>query len=216
MNCLHKSWLCERACTPLTQCKDRIMTRRYECGLNKCERLVQPPPPPTPMRPTAQTPPCSHPLCSWFTAHRVQQKKKERKKQQCSWLCGEVRRHMTGSGRCPAIQTDINGFLFLLSLATPPLTKTTAPQPTSFHPCFHLLFFPFFSPYLFPLSRHPGSHAPLAWPRLTFPSSVYSHVRVPAHTHVLSHTHLPVSHRTFAGLYTCSVQRQTRPRPWRS
>lgn len=152
-------------------------------------RAVGAPPPPAPISSTPQTPPCSHPLCSWFTAHRVQQKKKERKKQQRSWLCGEVRRHMTGSGRCPAIQTDINGFLFLLSLATPPLTKTTAPQPTSFHPRFHLLFFPFFSPYLFPLSRHPGSHAPLAWPRLTFPSSVYSHVRVPAHTHVLTHTH---------------------------
>lgn len=161
MNCLHKSWLCERACTPLTQCKDRIMTRRYECGLNKCERLVQPPPPPTPMPPTAQTPPCSHPLCSWFTAHRVQQKKKERKKQQCSWLCGEVRRHMTGSGRCPAIQTDINGFLFLLSLATPPSPKPLRP---SQHLSIRASIFcssPFFLPISSPCLAIPGPTPPL-------------------------------------------------------
>lgn len=66
----------------------------------------------------------------------------------------EMCQHVTGSGRCPAIQVDINGFLFLLSPSTPS---------PSLHLSIHASIFcssPFFSLSL-PLSRHPGSHAPL-------------------------------------------------------
>lgn len=157
-------------------------------------QAVQPPP----LNAPPPTPPCSHPLCSWFTVHRVQKKKKH-----CSWLCKEVCRHMTESGRCPAIQTDINGFLFLLSLTTSnppsPLHLPHPRQHLSIHAsifCSSLLFLPISSPCL----ANPGPTPPLhglVWPSL------------PPFTHTCAcsctRTHVSASHCTFAGLYTCSI-----------
>lgn len=98
----------------------------------------------------------------------------------------EMCQHVTGSGRCPAIQADINGFLFLLS-------------PSSLNPSLHLSIhasifcsFPFFSLSL-PPSYHPGSHAPFVWPCLTFPSSTHSHIP----------TSLSLPH-TQTGQHTCT------------
>lgn len=74
----------------------------------------------------------------------------------------EMCQHVTGSGRCLSVQAYINHFLFLLSPSAP------QPQPTSFHPRFHLLLLLIFSLSL-PLSLHPRSHAPfysLVWPLL--------------------------------------------------
>lgn len=78
----------------------------------------------------------------------------------------EMCQHVTGSGRCPAIQADINGFLFLLSPSLP------QPQPTSFHPRFHLLFFPFFLSISSSVSPS-WVPRPFLWPCLTFPSSTH-------------------------------------------
>lgn len=104
----------------------------------------------------------------------------------------EMCQHMTGSGRCPAIQTDINGFLFLLSLGPPtPANIFPSTLPSFVLPLFFLAISSPVSPSWVP--------RPFAWPCLTFPSSVYSHV----------HTHLLVSYHTLTGLNTCRVWRQT-------
>lgn len=92
----------------------------------------------------------------------------------------EMCQHVTGSGRCPAIQADINGFLFLLSPSLP------QPQPTSFHPRFHLLFFPFFLSISSSVSPS-WVPRPFLWPCLTFPSSTHSHIRTSPY--LLPHTH---------------------------
>lgn len=98
----------------------------------------------------------------------------------------EMCQHVTGSGRCPAIQTDINGFLFLLS--------PSSPNP-SLHLSIHASIFcssPFFSQSL-PPSHHPGSHAPLCgpvWPFLPPLTHTYAHLPVPYHTHTDWTTHV--------------------------
>lgn len=71
----------------------------------------------------------------------------------------EMCQHVTGSRRCPSVHKSLPVFAF---------TQCPQPQPTSFHPRFHLLLLPTFSLSL-PLSHHPGSHAPLCglvWPFL--------------------------------------------------
>ncbi len=97
----------------------------------------------------------------------------------------EMCQHVTGSGRCPAIQADINGFLFLLSPSLP------QPQPSSFHPRFHLLFFPFFLSISSSVSPS-WVPRPFLWPCLTFPSSTHSHIRTSPcllpHTLTVHHT----------------------------
>lgn len=93
----------------------------------------------------------------------------------------EMCQHMTGSGRCPAIQTDINGFLFLLSLGPPtPANIFPSTLPSFVLPLFFLL--------SLPLSRHPGSHAPLrglVWPFLPPFTHTYTHISRSPTTHWL-------------------------------
>lgn len=118
-----------------------------------------------------------------------------RKKKAAALLAvrGRMRRHMTGSGRCPAIQTDINGFLFLLSLATPP------PPPHQNH-CAPANIFPsalpsFVLPLFFSLSLPPVSPSRVPRPpclassdlpflRLLTRTRARAHARAPTHTSV--------------------------------
>ncbi len=55
-------------------------------------------------------------------------------------------------------------------------TQYPQPQPSSFHPRFHLLFFPFFLSISSSVSPSWVTR-PFAWPCLTFPSSTHSHIR---------------------------------------
>lgn len=110
------------------------------------------------------------------------------------WLykSSEMCQHVTGSGRCPAIQANINGFLFLLS-PSPPTPAYIFPSTL---PSFVL---PLFSRYLFPCLAILGP-TPLcvALSDLSF-------------LHLLTHvrTSLYLLPHTLTGLHTCTVWRQT-------
>lgn len=98
----------------------------------------------------------------------------------------EMCQHVTRSGRCPSPLSKLTQMAScFLAFTRSPLQ----PQPPSFHPRFHLLFFLFFPLLSLPLSHHPGSHAPFVWPCLTSSSSHTStHVSICWHTLTGHHT----------------------------
>lgn len=104
----------------------------------------------------------------------------------------EMCQHVTGSGRCPAILADINGFLFLLS--------PSHPNP-SLHLSIHASIF-CSSPFFLSISSYVSPSwvpRPFVWPCLTFPSFNHSHIRTSLY--LLSHT--------LIGHHRCRVRRQT-------
>lgn len=84
----------------------------------------------------------------------------------------EMCQHVTGSGRCPAIQADINGFLFFAFTQSPPTSAYIFPSTL---PSFVL---PLFSLYLF------LRLAILGPTPLCVPLSDLSFLRSLTHTHV--------------------------------
>lgn len=104
----------------------------------------------------------------------------------------EMCQHMTGSGRCPPHPN--------WHKRLPVFAFTRSPNPSQ-HLSIHASIFcssPFFLAISSPVSPS-WVPRPFAWPCLTFPSSVYSHI----------YTHFSVSYHTLTGLNTCRVWRQT-------
>ena len=100
---------------------------------------------------------------------------------------GEMCQHVTGSGRCPAIQADINGFLFFAFTQSPPTPAYIFPSTL---PSFVL---PLFSFYLFLRLAILGPTPPcVALSDLSF-------------LHSLTHTHISLSPTTHSltGHCTC-------------